>query len=194
MTHHAQSTIDRHRPTGLVTMASADMASWTQVLHQQRTAARSIARLVADTLRTQFPQAAYLVLHIDDDRDLATDLFPHSLRNADGHTGYDFDSAHLPSLPDDSPLLPLWGGHSPTDLFQVRYILRTLRLSGAVFDDYPTDLRTEDDDEGYVPCLLLSDQARPEQWAYADDGDDYPERLLRPYSAPAPGSPAATPA
>jgi hypothetical protein len=171
-----------------------DITSWTQTLQSQRAAARGIARLIADTLRTQYPQAAYLVLYIDDDRDLATDLFPASLRDADGHTGNDFDDSQLPPLPDDSPLRPLWGDHCPTDVFQVRHILRTLRLSGAVFDDYPNDLRTEGDDEGYIPCLLLSDQARPERWAYADDGDDYPERLLRPYSAPAPGSQAATPA
>ncbi len=182
MNHHAQSTIDRHRPASLVAMASADIASWTQVLHQQRTAARSIARLVADTLRTQFPQAAYLVLSIDYDRDLATDLFPASLRDANGQILNDFANSELPPLPDGSPLRSLWGPHSPTDFYQVRYILRTLRLSGAAFDDYPTDLRTDHDDEGYIPCLLLSTQARPEQWTYDVEDDDYNERLLRPYS------------
>ncbi|MGW0334297.1 hypothetical protein ACWD0J_20920 [Streptomyces sp. NPDC003011] len=180
VTHHAQSTIDRHTPASLV-----DIASWTQTLQSQRADARGVARLVADTLRVQFPQAAYLVLFIDDDRDMATDLFPDSLRDAEGQILNDFDSPKLPPLPEDSPLRPLWGTHSPTDLFQVRHILRTLRLSGAAFDDYPEDLRTEKDDEGYIPCLLLSSQARPEQWNYDDDDDDR-ERLLRPYSAPDP--------
>jgi hypothetical protein len=167
-------------------MASADMTSWTQALENQRTAARGIARLVADTLRTQFPEAAYFVLFIDDERDLATDLFPASIRDANGRTLNDLSSDKLPSLPADSPLLALWGNYSPTDVFQVRHVLRTLRLSGAAFDDYPTDLRTEHDDEGFIPCLLLSSQARPEEW---DRDEDDRERLLRPYSAPHPQQP-----
>ncbi|MEU5476681.1 hypothetical protein [Streptomyces mirabilis] len=167
-------------------MASADMTSWTQALENQRTAARGIARLVADTLRTQFPQAAYLVLFIDDEHDLATDLFPNSIRDANGRTLNDFSSSLLPPLPADSPLLALWGSYSPIDAFQVRHVLRTLRLSGAAFDDYPADLRTEDDDEGFIPCLLLSSQARPEEW---ERDEDDRERLLRPYSAPHPQRP-----
>ncbi|QDN54056.1 hypothetical protein [Streptomyces sp. S1D4-20] len=166
---------------------AADLASWTQTLRAQRAAAQDVARLVADTLRVQFPQAAYFVLKIDYDRDLATDLFPDSIRDAEGQILTDFESARLPLLPATDPLRALWGSHDPADIFQVRHVLRTLRLSGGDFDDFPEDLRNDDrDDEGYIPCLLLSPQARPERWEAKDD--DHRERLLRPYSAPRPPS------
>jgi hypothetical protein len=86
------------------------------------------------------------------------------------------------------------GRRVPVDAFQLRYLLRTLRVSGATFDDFPMDLRTDEDDEddGTMPCLLLSSQARPNHWQ-PDDG--YHDLLLRPYSAPRPqhaNSPAST--
>jgi hypothetical protein len=164
---------------------ATDIASWSRTVHAQRAAARDVARLVADTLRGQFPQAAYLVLWIDPERDLATDLFPSSIRDAEGQILTDFmEAAPLPPLPAKDPLRALWGGHDPADAFQVRHVLRTLRLSGATFDNFPEDLRNEGDDEGDIPCLLLSPQARPERWEPEDD--DHRERLLRPYSAPQP--------
>ncbi|MGW2657035.1 hypothetical protein ACWC1D_25685 [Streptomyces sp. NPDC001478] len=162
----------------------ADVASWTETIRAQRAAARDVARLVADTLRAQFLGAAYLVLCIDHYRELDTDLFPASIRDAEGTILTDFESAELPPLPAGDELRALWSGHDPADAFQVRHVLRTLRVSGAAFDDFPEDLRIEGDADGYIPCLLLSSQARPEWWEYGDE--DYRERLLRPYSAPQP--------
>ncbi|MET9778606.1 hypothetical protein ABZ023_30880 [Streptomyces sp. NPDC006367] len=142
-----------------------------------------MAHLVADTLRAQFPQAAYLVLWIDPERDLATDLFPSSIRDGEGKILTDFtDADSLPPLPARHPLRARWGSHDPADAFQIRHVLRTLRVSGAVFDDFPEDLRNEGDGEGEIPCLLLSPQARPERWE--TENEDHRERLLRPYSAP----------
>lgn len=151
---------------------AADIASWNQALRAQRAAAQDVARLVADTLRAQFPQAAYFVLEIDYDRDPATDLFPDSIRDAQGQILTDFESPRLPPLPATDPLRARWGSHDPADLFQVRHVLRTLRLSGGAFDDFPEDLRNDNDDEGYIPCLLLSEQARPERWDTWDAEDD----------------------
>ncbi|MEE1741226.1 hypothetical protein PUR49_32670 [Streptomyces sp. BE147] len=173
---------------------AVDLPSWTQTVRAQRAAAQEVARLVADTLLVHFPQAAYFVLDIDYDRDLATDLFPNSIRDPQGQILTDFASHRLPPLPAGDPLRARWGSYDPTDIFQVRHVLRTLRLSGGEFDDFPEELRHVDrDDEGYIPCLLLSPQARPERWARWDAEDDDRERLLRPYSAPRPPSGTAGP-
>ncbi|MFD7551518.1 hypothetical protein [Streptomyces sp. NPDC059816] len=172
----------------------ADLASWTMMLRAQRGAAQEIARLVADTVLVHFPEAAYFVLWIDYDGDLATDLFPESVRDAQGQILTDFDSSRLPSLPATDPLRARWGGYDPADAVQVRHVLRSLRLSGGEFDNFPEDLRRDGDDEGYVPCLLLSPQARPDRWDTWDaEDDDDRERLLRPYSAQRPSSGTAGP-
>ncbi|MGW2421476.1 hypothetical protein ACWC0C_19880 [Streptomyces sp. NPDC001709] len=180
-----------HHPAGQTSARAVpgadaiDIVSWMEAVRAQRAAAQGVARLIADTLRVQFPQAAYLVLWIDHERDTATDLFPDSIRDAGGRILTDFTEADpLPPLPGAHPLRALWGSHEPADVFQVRHLLRTLRLGGGDFDNFPEDLRNDQDDEGDIPCLLLSGEARPERWEAEDE--DHSERLLRPYTAPRP--------
>lgn len=70
--------------------------------------ARDVARLIADTLCTQFPGAAYLVFRIDEEHDREHELFPDSIRDANGAVLNDFESAVLPPLSRRDPLRRGW--------------------------------------------------------------------------------------
>lgn len=156
---------------------------WEESAAAQRTAARGVARLIADTLRAQLPGAAYLVLTSDPEHERATCLFPHSVRDEAGAVLYDFEDHLLPPVEHGTPLSAAWADLSPRDAFDLRFILRCLYTAGAVFDTYPADLRADGDpEEESLPCLLLSPAARPEL-QYEND-EDAGQRLLRPYGPP----------
>ncbi|WP_431921440.1 hypothetical protein [Nonomuraea jabiensis] len=147
-----------------------------------------MARLIADTLRLQFPDAAYLVLFIDEEmEDRDYELFPHSIRDANGEIIYDFSDACLPPI-DDERAKSAWGHLNPRDAFQLRWLLRQLYIVGHRFDNLPEDLLHEEDGEVAPPCLLLSEQARPHQWepTSPQDIERLGPRLLRPCCAPRP--------
>ncbi|MEU5436489.1 hypothetical protein AB0G73_24350 [Streptomyces sp. NPDC020719] len=151
----------------------------------QRAAAQDIARLIAETLRAQFPAAAYLAMTIEGEREAFTQLFPHSVRDAAGGILCDFEDHLLPPVAHSSPLNTAWGKLSPRDPFDLRTVLRLLFHGGGQFDDYPENLRIEGDEpEGvWMPCLLLSDAARPARWENPDCPTDL---VLRPCSAARP--------
>ncbi|WP_331721561.1 hypothetical protein [Streptomyces sp. NBC_00212] len=158
---------------------------WEASAAAQRAAARGVARLIADTLRHQFPGAAYLVLTSDPEHEPAAQLFPHSIRDETGAALYDFEDHLMPPVEHGTPLSAAWWDLSPRDPFDLRLILRCLHTAGAVFDTYPPDLHTDGDpvDES-LPCLLLSSTARPAPFHQENDATAS-ERLLRPYSPPA---------
>ncbi|MEV6048707.1 hypothetical protein [Streptomyces xanthochromogenes] len=158
------------------------ITEWQEAAAAQRAAARGVARLIADTLRRQFPGAAYLVLYLAPEHDRATRLFPHSIRDVTGATLHDFEDHLMPPVGHGTPLRAAWGELSPRDPFDLRLILRCLDTAGAVFDNYPEDLRTDDDPaETAMPCLLLHATARPAPFHDEHDADAT-ERLLRPHS------------
>ncbi|MFD9824288.1 hypothetical protein [Streptomyces violascens] len=162
------------------------LGAWMDAVRMQRAAAQDVARLLADTLRQQFPGAAYLTLHLDPERDALTRLSPDTVRDATGHVLHDFEFNHrLPPVEAGSQLDAAWSHFRPFDAFDLRLVLRLLDNGGSRFDNYPEDLRTEDDThEGiWLLCLLLSTSARPDSWP---DADDLGDMLLRPYHAPRP--------
>jgi len=150
---------------------------------------RAAARLIADTLRAQFPGAAYLVLSIDPESRISSDLFPESVRDARGKILTDFDDHRLLPVPADSAVSAAWCGTQPCNAFHLRSILRALRVSGGTFDDFPEDLRAPHEGDSFLPCMLLSEQARPERWD-SEDASEACDLRLRPYSrGPRPGLP-----
>ncbi|MFD7015201.1 hypothetical protein [Streptomyces sp. NPDC059928] len=158
---------------------------WEESAAAQRAAARGVARLIADTLRHQFPGAAYLVLTSDPEHERAAQLFPHSIRDETGAALYDFEDHLMPPVEHGTPLSAAWCNLSPRDPFDLRLILRCLHTAGAVVDTYPADLRADGDPvEESLPCLLLSPTVRPTPFHDENDATAS-ERLLRPYSPPA---------
>ncbi|MCT9093452.1 hypothetical protein N4G70_31970 [Streptomyces sp. ASQP_92] len=155
---------------------------WEEAAATQRAAARGVARLIADTLRRQFAGAAYLVLYLAPEHDRATRLFPHSVRDVGGTILHDFEDHLMPPVGHGTAISAAWGDLSPRDPFDLRRILRCLDTTGAVFDNYPEDLRTDDDPaETTMPCLLLHATARPAPFHDENDADAS-GRLLRPHS------------
>ncbi|WP_120719309.1 hypothetical protein [Streptomyces hundungensis] len=88
----------------------------------------------------------------------------------------------MPPVGHGTALSAAWRDLCPRDPFDLRRILRCLDTAGAVFDNYPEDLRTDDDPaETTMPCLLLHATARPAPFHNEND-TDASERLLRPHS------------
>ncbi|MFJ6437869.1 hypothetical protein [Streptomyces sp. NPDC091416] len=169
-----------------------DGPDWRQAQRDQQHDAQGLALLIADTLRAQVPDAAYLVFHVNDSYDTETglDLEVHSLRAADGtvlhplreplplpHTGrhrevgHDWLNNRLPRTADDLAAL-----------------MQPMRAAGLVFDDYPEQFHLYGhpdlgNDPEHVLCMLLSDSAHPEQW---DLKRVFGDQLLRPYGTPLP--------
>ncbi|MCZ4098094.1 hypothetical protein [Streptomyces sp. H39-C1] len=170
----------------------ANLAEWDDVRAATHATGQRIAHVIADTLRLQFPAAAYLVMHRCD---YSGDLYLDSVRDARSVYVWDFRQeggpgrsyAPIPSeLAQGGSLLAAWGRRDPTNPAHLQFLLQELDWAGCGFDVLPDDLDgaagTDDRwDETNSPelCLLLSDQARPARW----DHD-----ALRPYSAvrPAP--------
>ncbi|MGW1870437.1 hypothetical protein ACWCPS_33445 [Streptomyces mauvecolor] len=135
---------------------------WEESAAAQRAAAQGVTRLIADTLRHQFPGAAYLVLTSDSEHERAAHLFPHSIRDETGAALYDFEDHLMPPVEHVTPLSAAWWDLSPRDPFDLRLILRCLRTAGSVFDTYPADLRADGDPaEERLPCLLLRPYSPP---------------------------------
>lgn len=86
---------------------------WEASAAAQRAAARGVARLIADTLRHQFPGAAYLVLTSDPEHEPAAQLFPHSIRDETGAALYDFEDHLMPPVEHGTPLSAAWWDLSP---------------------------------------------------------------------------------
>ncbi|WP_331762516.1 hypothetical protein OG612_45635 (plasmid) [Streptomyces sp. NBC_01527] len=144
-----------------------------------RTHTQTLARLIADTLTTQYPTAAYLVMDEDPGSD-AMELL--SILDDHGHTLHtlDQDPEPLPALPPGSPLADAWAPLDPTSPTTLRDVINTLHRTGFLFDWTPDD----DDLIDTVPvdhkCLLLSTTARPQWWEYP--ASVTPGRVLRPYA------------
>ncbi|MEU9837466.1 hypothetical protein AB0D67_38525 [Streptosporangium sp. NPDC048047] len=169
------------------TPGPADLvAAWERATKAHYARAGQLARLIADTLRTQYPGAAYLVLAIgEDETDRDIELFLHSVRDADGAIIEDFEhSGALPPIDPDSFLRRAWGELNPSNPVALLWLLRQLYITGVQFDELPEDLLQEDDPEWRPMCLLLSAQARPHAWADEEDkAQRFGPRLMRPYSA-----------
>ncbi|MFI7049063.1 hypothetical protein [Streptosporangium sandarakinum] len=168
------------------TPGPADLvAAWEEATKIHYTRAGELARLIADTLRTQYPSAAYLVLAIDDDEtDRDIELFLHSIRDADGTIIEDFEHSGALPIDPDSSLRRAWGKLNPSDPAALLWLLRQLYIAGVQFDGLPEDLLQEDDTEWPPMCLLLSGQARPHTWADEEEkAQRFGPRLMRPYSA-----------
>ncbi|MEU8952025.1 hypothetical protein [Streptomyces sp. NPDC048489] len=143
-----------------------------------------MARLIADTLTTQFGDAAYLILEDDEHGDA---LWLHSILDAGGRTLFSFNDADmLPTLTGDSPLRAAWGQLDPADPASLEQAVHGLRQANAIFDGVPDDLPCDTITDDHS-CLLLSSDARPGCWNFGwdFDGEDA-RRLARPYSAPRP--------
>ncbi|MFF3786395.1 hypothetical protein [Streptomyces sp. NPDC001933] len=171
-------------PPGTGTPKSRPTITWLDYVNAVRTMradGRSMARLIADTLTTQYPTAAYLVLEEDDDSDI---LGLHSILDADGRLLYALgdDHACFPNLPPHSPLAQAWAPLNPADPWTLFKAIQWLHQTGFLFDQVPED-DLDDDAPAEMTCLLLSTAARPAWWDRTDDVND---RVLRPYSAPNP--------
>ncbi|MFI6340742.1 hypothetical protein [Streptomyces sp. NPDC050535] len=152
-----------------------------------RAAANALALLIADTLSAQYcGAAAYLVLEEDPFNGSMT---LHSVLAGDGRALFEFgdDYARLPALPQSSPLADAWGCLDPADPRALFKAVQGLHQAGSLFDQLPIDLPgdTATDPEDSC-CLLLSKEARPENW---DVARAHASRLVRPYSAPFPAVP-----
>ncbi|MEY9839369.1 hypothetical protein [Streptacidiphilus sp. EB103A] len=140
-----------------------------------RDTARTVARLIADTLTAMLPTAAYLVL--DENH---YEIALHSVLDASGATLRTFTTrpeAPLPPLDPASALRSAWQGEDPGDPQTIASVLLYLLNDGMVLDIVPDDLPDRDAPLDY-PCLLLSPDARPGSMS---DLDDELHRLLRLY-------------
>lgn len=139
-----------------------------------------VARLLADTLTAQLPDAVYLILDHDDshnDRLTLDRICDHAGCTLHRFTG-DPGADRLPDLPDAHPLRIAWQGHGmdPCDPHTLARVVRDLAADGGVFaDELPDDLDSEDAPTEQ-PCLALTATARVDR----PDLADWP-RLLRPY-------------
>ncbi|MFI6884000.1 hypothetical protein [Streptosporangium canum] len=171
----------------LDTFDPADLvAEWERSTKAHYTAAGKLARLIADTLRTQYPSAAYLVLEVgDDETDRDMELFLNRIRDADGAIIKDFEhSDALPPIDPDNPLRHAWGELNPSNAVALLWLLRQLYMAGVQFDELPEDLQREDDTEWLPMCLLLSGEARPHvRESEEDKAARFGPRLMRPYGA-----------
>ncbi|MEU9064973.1 hypothetical protein AB0D13_40635 [Streptomyces sp. NPDC048430] len=140
-----------------------------------RDQARGLARTIADTLTAMYPDAAYLVMHHDEDEV----LWLHGIR--DTVVVCDFEEAALAAPVADSELRRAWGDLDPQQPRHLLHLVRRLEDVGGCFDILPdTAYHDSDNGEDGLLCLLLSEQAVPELWDWGGD------ELLRPYSAPRP--------
>ncbi|MFD8565153.1 hypothetical protein ACFV1N_48485 [Streptosporangium canum] len=169
------------------TSAPADLvAAWERATKAHYVVAGKLARLIADTIRTQYPSAAYLALEIgDDETDRDMELFLNSIRDADGAIINDFEQSDaLPPIDPDNPLRRAWGALNPSNAVALLWLLRQLYMAGVQFDELPEDLQREDDTEWLPMCLLLSGEARPHvRESEEDKAERFGPRLMRPYGA-----------
>lgn len=164
-------------------LPDAHLGDWDAARTALHATAARVARLVADTLRRQFPAAAYLVARRSEDDDV---LHLHSVRDARGAILWDFDTGdRLPaSTPPDSPLRTAWTPRDPGNPEHLAALVQELDAAGCHLDFMPEHLdraaqgRSERDTPRSELCLLLSTEAEPGIW------DD--TATLRPYCAPRP--------
>ncbi|MER5985607.1 hypothetical protein [Streptomyces sp. NPDC001787] len=170
----------------------ADPITWRRTQEDQQHDAQGLALLIADTLRAQIPDAAYLVFHINDSYDAETgrDLELHSIRAADGSILHHFHDP-LPELDADRhrELIHVWQAAGlPRTRDDLTNLLQPMRAAGLVLDNYPEQFHLYGhpffgNDAEQPVCMLLSDSAHPEQW---DLLDVFGPRLLRPYGTALP--------
>ncbi|WP_159399785.1 hypothetical protein [Streptomyces alboflavus] len=168
----------------------ATPGDWHRAREDQQHDAQGLVLLLADTLRAQLPDAAYLVFHINDSYDTETgrDLQLHSVRAADGTVLHDFRSP-LPDLDAERHrgLAFQWrDGRPPRTEGDLGTLMQQLRAAGLILDTYPEQLHLYDHkdygcDTEQTMCMLLADSAHPEQW---DLRDVFGTQLLRPYGTP----------
>lgn len=161
-------------------MAYSTVADLQRITAASRATAHGLALLVADTLRAQYPQAAYLVISRDD--------CPHAhiegIRDLQGKVLCDFPGGRIPAELAQGPLRTAWAPLDPQDAMDLLTLVQRMEGLGGTFDTLPDEAVDEGDSES-VQCLLLSPSAVPEFW---DTGDD--RWRLRPYSAPRPDAQA----
>ena len=140
--------------------------------------AQALARLVADTLTTVLPDAAYLVLRWDPG---FTRYDLDRVLNRRGAAVHVFTGAaradRLPALPDRHPLRTAWEGADPADPRVLEDAIRMLDADGGHFDLVPYRL-PHPGAPAEEPCLLLAPGLRA---ALPEAPVVFP-RLVRPYA------------
>ncbi|MFI0742492.1 hypothetical protein ACH4PU_31110 [Streptomyces sp. NPDC021100] len=150
----------------------ATVADLQRITATSYTTAHGLARLVGDTLRTQYPQAAYLVISRDDRRLAHID----SVRDLQGTVLCDFPGDRIPAELPPGPLHAAWAPLDPQDAEDLLTLVRRMEALGGTFDTLPDAARAEGDAED-MQCLPLSPSAIPE--SRHTTGDRW---RLRPYS------------
>jgi len=157
--------------------AASPLAAYEWADAIRRDAARQVAWLIAATLTTQIPDAAYLVIGEDSDDDGG--LWLESVLDDKGTTLHEIGRENprlLPALPEDSPLLALWEGRNPRDPWVLLDPISRLWEDGMILDRLPEYLPGREDTSDTL-CLLLSAEAHAQDHF---DGWGNAKRLLRP--------------
>ncbi|MBY8876127.1 hypothetical protein [Actinacidiphila acidipaludis] len=140
--------------------------------------AQALARLVADTLTSVLPDAAYLVLRWDP---VFTCFDLDRILNRRGAALHVFTGApeadRLPAFPGRHPLRAAWDGADPADPRVLTEAIRMIDADGGHFDLVPYRL-PHPDAPAEEPCLLLAPGLR----AALPEAPLVFSRLIRPYA------------
>lgn len=168
-----------HQRSACRSAAADPLAAHLAALRHLHHTRKRLARLMADTLTTQAPHAAYLVLGSADSSQDPDMLTADLLCDRDGTTIHTFAAAPLPGLPLGHPLRRIWQQHDldPTRPDTYTDLMRALALTGGQFDEMPDRLLPPEAGDGGRLVLLLTRDAEPA----VPELHHYAPTLVRPY-------------